>query len=147
MDEMTWRPSRLARVISCTVGIMLVVFAFAVAVVAVVEPSSIAVSLFLIAILGPSAAVFFRYAFGVSIAADSQGLIVRSLLRTTTRVPWVDVTDCSAGYYGITIHLRDGSFVRASASQKPNHAKWFDRETRADRIAAEIRHRAALAGT
>ena len=121
-------------------------FAVFAVVSAVVDPTVAGWALLLAVMTGAVAVGFFLYAFRVCLSAADDGLIVRSL-SAETRIPWDDIVDCAPGYFGIRITRRDGSSVNASAVQRPNYAVWLKRESRADRVAAEIRRRAKSAGS
>lgn len=60
-------------------------------------------------------------------------------------VALAEVTEASAGYYGLTMSRSDGSTVSSSVGQKTNVSKWLGKVTKGDRWAAIIVHRSQLA--
>lgn len=87
------------------------------------------------------AVVALLYAVRARIVALEDVLVVGGCM-SERWIRWSDVVGAKPGYSGITIHLRDGSSVVASAVQKANVSVWLGRRTRADAVSAVIRERA-----
>jgi len=65
--------------------------------------------------------------------------------RNSVSVPWTDVQVCAAGFGGITIGCTDGRLVLARYPRKSNLARWLNRYTPADEVAAYFEQRGETA--
>lgn len=86
----------------------------------------------------------WRCAFHCSIELSSDTLVVRNPF-TTQVVQLADIVTVESGYSGIEIRLRNGKKRTAWAVQRANLSLLLRRETRSDRIVAEIRAAALVA--
>ncbi len=92
----------------------------------------------LVILLTIAAGLVWRFAYHPRISITGDDLVVRNPLRTR-RIPVAEVTDVQPGYSGLQFSQLSGPNVVGWAVQKTNVAQWLRRETRADRIAAEVR--------
>jgi hypothetical protein len=72
------------------------------------------------------------------VAVGSEGIEVQNPVRRH-QISWSNVIGVTPGYSGLSFQTKDGKTVTAWAVQKSNLATWRGKETRADRVAAEIR--------
>jgi hypothetical protein len=94
----------------------------------------------------PPAALLVLHAFRARITVDDDGVEVVSMF-STRRVPWTEIQGVSAGYWGITLHLADGTSLTATAAQRSNWAAATGADTTADEVVYEIANRSGLPST
>ena len=84
----------------------------------------------------------WRFSFVPYVTLTQTAAVVRNRIGMKT-IPYGDIAWVRPGYYGTTIKTKSGSAVVAWAVQKPNWATWFNKQTRADELAAAIKQRMA----
>jgi len=89
------------------------------------------------ALLAAVAATLWWFTWHPSITLEADRVVVRNPFGTVT-VPLAQIASTSPGYAGLVLRRWDGTAVTAWAVQKTNLATWLHRETRADRVAAQI---------
>jgi hypothetical protein len=89
------------------------------------------------AMLALIAAGLLWFSWRPSITLLDDRVVVRNPLGTVT-VPLRRIVATGPGYTGLVLRLADGRVVTAWAVQKTNLATWLHRETRSDRVAAQI---------
>jgi hypothetical protein len=74
------------------------------------------------------------------IVAGDDGVTVVNFVGKARRAEWreIDAFSVRPGYFGISIHLKDGGILMANAVQKSNLMRWLRRPTRADDVVAEL---------
>jgi hypothetical protein len=83
---------------------------------------------------GTPAFLIWRLGTHPAIIATPREVIVRNPW-STYALPWEEIRECSASYYGIGITGRRGGEVYAWAVPKWNLSIWLHRRTRADEVA------------
>jgi hypothetical protein len=88
--------------------------------------------------------LLWRCAFHCNIELGADTLTVRNPFNTRV-LQLADIVNVESGYSGIEIKLRSGKKRTAWAVQRTNLSLFLGRETRSDRIVAEIRAAAGVA--
>lgn len=136
-----WRPSKVAFVGIYTFAMFMVLVGVAILGVAADEGEALQGALFAVVAFGGPAAVAIVWVQRCRVVCSSDAVEVVGLV-TRRRIGWHEVVGANPGYWGLQIHLRDGSVVVAGAVQKANVSVWLKRRTRSDELAELIEARA-----
>lgn len=137
-----WRPSKIAFAGIYVFAAFMVLVGVSIAGVAADEGEVLPGALFGLLAFGGPAAFAIVWVQRCRIVCATDALEVVGLV-TRPRIAWHEVVGSRPGYWGVQIHLRDGSVVVAGAVQKANVSVWMKWRTRADELAELIESRAS----
>jgi hypothetical protein len=135
-DAVVWRVSDLGRVLCTVAAVGCVGGALALLILAATGHGGER-GLVAAAMLAAVAAGLIWFSWRPSLTLLDDRVVVRNPLGTVT-VPLRRIVATGPGYTGLVLRLADGRVVTAWAVQKTNLATWLHRETRSDRVAAQI---------
>ncbi len=138
-----WRPSTASRIVSAFAGLVCGVFVITLGIgVATAGTGADLSGAFILATLFAAIAIVnLVYAFRLRLAIGPDGLSVRNF--RTTRIPWSEFRDCSAGVWGVWIRRATHRPVIALAVDKAP-VTWLSGRTQADSVVTAIDHYAQL---
>jgi ABC-type Fe3+-hydroxamate transport system substrate-binding protein len=135
-DTVVWRVSDLGRVLCTVAAVGCGGGAVALLIVAATGHGG-GRALVGAAMLALIAAGLLWFSWRPSITLADDRVVVRNPFGTVT-VPLQRIVATGPGYTGLVLRLADGTVVTAWAVQKTNLATWLHRDTRSDRVAAQI---------
>jgi Bacterial PH domain len=93
-----------------------------------------------VGVYGITYLLFARVLLRPRIVVGDDGVTVVNFVGKARRAEWQDIGAFSvgAGYFGISIHLKNGGVLIANAVRRSNLMSWLRRPTRADHVVAEL---------
>jgi Bacterial PH domain len=138
-EPLEWRTSAGAKVLTYAAVLLCAPLGIGAAIAAAVEGDLAAAAWLAVAALAGSAAAIV-YVRRVRVVCSSNDLLVVSLLRER-RFNWGAIASAESGYFGVTVHLKNGRRVVATAVQKSNASTLMGRRAPSDDLVDYINDR------